>query len=390
VLLTGATGFLGSHILALLCKDVKVDRVYCLVRADSDGAAGRRVAQSLKDRGLASVEDGHSNRIACISSRLDEENLGLSVEAQDLLLREHPPTHIIHSAWAVNFALRLDSFESQIASMVNMLNLAVEIGAHFTFVSSTAAVTESSVRLGGGPIPETQSQDPGDASPLGYSQSKWVAEHICAAAAAAARNTSQSCHHPQGATLRESPVSVARVGQLCSNAEGIWNMSEAYPLMLSTARITGCLPNLESEVLSWLPVQVAAQAVVEASAARGDPDADRVLHILNSNHMPSWAQMLAWIQEDVASQGAHLDLVTPEEWLRRLEEALPQHPHHPSQALLGLWKEGMLGDARSDRKAPLEFCLDVTKATLPAMSNVVPLGRHQILGMWHWVREQRL
>ncbi|KAI6779874.1 uncharacterized protein J7T54_001962 [Emericellopsis cladophorae] len=343
VLLTGATGFLGSHILNLLSRDSDVQRVYCLLRADTDATAHLRVSQSLNDRGLAPISE-----TICISSNLENEDLGLSLEATELL-REDPPTHIIHAAWAVNFALRLDSFESQIASTVNLLNFAADSGAHFTFVSSTAAVTESSAS----PIPETLSHDPADASPLGYSQSKWVAEH------------------------------------LCSNAKGIWNMSEAYPLMLSTARITGCLPKLENEVLSWLPVEVAAQAVMEASMTLGGQATDDVLHILNPNKTPTWTQLLGWIQEDYTSQSLILDLVAPEQWLSRLEKALRQHPDHPSHALLGLWKRGISGKSRPEDKVPLHFSMDATKTTLPVMANVIPLGRERLVRTWRWVQQQK-
>jgi len=375
VLLTGATGFLGSHILDLLGRDPDVRRVHCLLRADTDATAHQRVSQSLNDRGLTPITE----KIACVSSKLEDGDLGLSPEAKEFL-RNNPPTHIIHAAWAVNFALRLDSFESQIVSTANLLNFAAESGAHFTFVSSTAAVTESSVS----PIPETLSHDPADASPLGYSQSKWVAEHVCAAAVRKALQSSDL-----GGAVGDCPVSVVRVGQLCSNAEGIWNMSEAYPLMLSTARITGCLPRLENEVLSWLRVEVAAQAVIEASVAQRGQDTDAVLHILNPNETPTWTQLLDWIQEENSSQSAEIDLVAPEQWLSRLEEALLQHPDHPSQALLGLWKRGMSGQSRPEDKAPLQFSMDLTKATLPVMANVAPLDRDRIVRTWRWVQQQR-
>ncbi|KAG9251640.1 uncharacterized protein F5Z01DRAFT_692015 [Emericellopsis atlantica] len=375
VLLTGGTGFLGSHILDLLSRDPDVQRVYCLLRADTDATAHQRVSQSLNDRKLAPITE----TTACVSSNLGDGNLGLSPEAKELL-RKNPPTHIIHAAWAVNFALRLDSFESQIASTANLLNFAAESGAHFTFVSSTAAVTESSVS----PIPETLSQDPADASPLGYSQSKWVAEHVCAAAARQALQSSSL-----GRAVGDCPVSVVRVGQLCSNTMGIWNMSEAYPLMLSTARITGCLPRLENEVLNWLPVEVAAQAVMEASIAQRGQATDDVLHILNSNETLTWTQLLDWIQKENRSQSAELDLVAPRQWLSRLDEALLQHPEHPSQALLGLWKRGMSGESRPEHKAPLQFSMDVTKAALPVMANVVPLDKNRIVRTWRWVQQQR-
>lgn len=63
---------------------------------------------------------------------------------------------------------------------------------------------------------------------MGYSQAKWVAEHICGRAF-------------EG-SLR-GRVSIARIGQLCGDTlHGVWNESEAWPLLVATSRYVQCLP----------------------------------------------------------------------------------------------------------------------------------------------------
>ena len=97
---------------------------------------------------------------------------------------------IIHAAWAVNFSARLASFEhDNTVGLHYLLSLALDPlrtkRARFVFCSSVASVALSETARDG--IPESISERPSDASPLGYSRSKWVAETICARAAAAAQ-----------------------------------------------------------------------------------------------------------------------------------------------------------------------------------------------------------
>jgi thioester reductase-like protein len=73
-----------------------------------------------------------------------------------------------------------------------------------------------------------------DAAAVGYARSKWVAEHIC-----------NSAHE----TSLRGRVAVVRIGQLCGDTEhGIWNESEAWPLLIASVRYTECLPTLRDEV----------------------------------------------------------------------------------------------------------------------------------------------
>ena len=100
----------------------------------------------------------------------------------------------------------------------------------FLFCSSIASVLNG---LGAGDtVYEKLSEDPATAVPIGYSQSKWVTEQICALA-------------NESAALKDR-VSILRIGQLCGDtAEGIWNGSEGWPLMIKTAETTGTLPVLQ-------------------------------------------------------------------------------------------------------------------------------------------------
>ncbi|KAM0228652.1 hypothetical protein ACHAP5_011884 [Fusarium lateritium] len=384
VVLTGATGFLGAHILDLLRQDPKVEKVYCLLRADTPSAAQKRVSEAVKQRGMRALD--RSDKVICLSCNLTDSDLGLTKEDHERILDS--ATTIIHSAWAVNFSLRLNSFEDQIISARNLAALSAKAGARFVFVSSIAAVSDSKVR----PVPERYSEDPTEASPLGYSRSKWVAEQICEAA------------NQQLSSSKEDPLaSIVRVGQLCSNQSGIWNATEAYPLLLSTARITGCLPDLEHEVLDWLPVEQAAQAVLEiARSTTGSLDDSTktsstkmsstktpVYHILNPHNSPSWTEMLHWISAYI--EGPEFEIVSPQEWIKRLEEALGgKSANHPSQALLGLWKQSYGREVAAGAKKegePSIFDVTQTRHLSPTIRHLEPLDRERLIKTWKWVNE---
>ncbi|KAM0340376.1 hypothetical protein ACHAPU_010512 [Fusarium lateritium] len=373
VVLTGATGFLGTHILHLLRQDPKVEIVYCLLRADNPSTAQKRVSEALTQRGLKEL--GKSDKVVCLPCDLTASDLGLSQEDHQRVISS--ATTIIHSAWAVNFSLRLHSFEDQIISTRNLASLAANSGARLIFISSIAAVSDSEAR----PIPEQPSEDPSEASPLGYSRSKWVAERVCEAAN---RHLSSSQNPPL--------ASIVRVGQLCSNESGVWNATEAYPLLLSTAKITGCLPDIQHEALNWLPVEQAAQAVVEvARASPGKPDITPVYHVLNPHTSPSWTEMLQWLS--VYIQGPDFEIVSPQDWIKRLEEALGgKSANHPSQALLGLWKQSFGREAEisaSTKKEHGESIFDVTttRGVSDTIRDVQPLNRERLIQTWKWVNE---
>ncbi|EKG14907.1 Male sterility NAD-binding protein, partial [Macrophomina phaseolina MS6] len=177
-------------------------------------------------------------------------------------------------------------------------------------------------------VPEQIMEAPTSASPLGYSRSKWVAERIC--------------HNANESTRLRSRIAILRVGQLSGDTRnGIWNTQEAWPMMLSTARLTGCLPALKDEPLNWLPVDTAAKAFVQAlSSMCTDGKASRqsrtrVYHVINEHQKPEWVNLLPWLKKM-----EEFDVVGPREWLAHLEKSkeLKEGKYHPAMKLLGHWK----------------------------------------------------
>lgn len=86
VVLTGATGSLGSQLLATLLQKDAVRKVYTLVRARDDLEATERVAKVMS--GSA------DSRVIALASDFSKDRLGLSQERYDELV--HGVTLVLH------------------------------------------------------------------------------------------------------------------------------------------------------------------------------------------------------------------------------------------------------------------------------------------------------
>ncbi|MCJ1392520.1 hypothetical protein MMC18_005388 [Xylographa bjoerkii] len=377
VVLTGATGALGAHILDQLRSDARVCKIICLIRAANPEAARARIDKSLIFRNKESLETPDP-KVACIVGKLGESYLGLSEDAYASLQSE--ATIIIHAAWAVNFSMRLRSFvKDHISGLRNLLDLAINspcnIPPRFVFCSSTASVLGPALNS---PIVEAISHDPNTASPLGYSRSKWVAEAICEQAFAQ--------------TKMKRRLEVIRIGQLCGDTiNGVWNVTEAWPLMLSTVDVTSSLPDLEHEKLDWLPVDIAAQAVLQvAHGAEGEENSEiPVYHLINENDRPTWMEMLEWMK---ALHASPFNIVPPEKWIAQLENLGADHANHPAKKLLGLWKNAYCTDStrvdNSGGNSEVRFVTDKTRKAAPAMQTVRPIDKEHFAKMWRWIEKE--
>ena len=333
-----------SQLLAL----PRVRHVYCLVRASSPEAAQQRVMDSLAARGVSPhhsaaheriiaslTKNGlskyhHSAKFTALPSDLSLPDLGLGGEVFDAI--RSTLTSVIHSAWAVNFTLTVQSFEAQhIAGLRHLLDLCLSVPfsrpARLAFVSSisAAAGTPSPAK-----VPETLVMEPEHAQNMGYARSKWVAEHIVHAAA----------------TSTGMEARVMRSGQIIGDsAMGRWNSTEAIPLMFQAAVTLGALPALD-ETPSWLPVDKSAEAVIELSglASSGDQTSgyfqlqdenDVVFHVQNP-------VTVRWTEDSLpamAAAGLDFEIVGQREWVQRLRDGEQDPKRNPTVKLLDFFAE---------------------------------------------------
>ena len=410
VLLTGSTGSLGAHILETYRRDSTVSKIVCLVRGADEHAANERINKSLVSRGLSplplleesspptSGPRGQHTRLTVeiLPCKLSDPFLGVSASTYTRLAAE--VTTVVHAAWSVNFRMRLRSFvKDHIAGLRHLLNFSLRCNTVpvFLFVSSTASVSAfQASRL----VPEAPSTNQKDAAPLGYSRSKWVGEKICLGAV-------RQCEPLRG------KVGILRVGQLSGDtARGVWNATEAWPLLLGSMKATRCLPVLD-EALGWLPVDVAARGVVGVVAHLGTATVDRgkrdrpvseveVLHILNDDRSATWSHLVSWLR----NMGEEFEAVAPSEWVARLKEVQEKRPDHPALKLLGLWTEryggntgrGGLGRAGTKEPGEAEKKEDdgphFEAARAKAMASVLaehsnPVNEAYFGRLWAWIKQ---
>jgi carbohydrate kinase (thermoresistant glucokinase family) len=284
-------------------KDPSISTIYCLVRAADNDEASRRLKESLLQRRLFhTIPASSAKRIVALRSDLSNETLGLDADTYRAVT-ENLST-VIHCAWSVNFNMHISSFkQTNLAGVLNLIALARAGGrnATFNFCSSVSATSRCPLPA----VPETLAELEW-AQGMGYAQSKAVAEHLCARAT-------------QRAGVR---TRVLRVGQIVADTKhGVWNHTEAIPLMLQSAITVGALPRLR-ETPSWLPVDTVAQAVADISLS----DTGNIVANVTNPQLFGWTEDLL---PALKTAGLEFDEVEPKEWVRRLRESNPDPEANP-------------------------------------------------------------
>lgn len=170
ILLTGATGFLGSHMLLDLLRHSDA-HVYCLVRAADEEAAVARLGEALKSYALPWSSEVR-RRVTVLPGDIRQPHLGLSDDVWNTLT--HELDSVVSVAAAVDFLRGYQSLRT--SNVLGALTLA-ELAATgrpkpLHHISSIAVFNEVG-------IPSMGEDDPLahiDRLIAGYDQTKWAAE----------------------------------------------------------------------------------------------------------------------------------------------------------------------------------------------------------------------
>jgi thioester reductase-like protein len=324
--LTGATGFLGTHLLSELVANPRIVKIYCLIRIINTQTASERLELALKNNSFAHLIT--SPKIICLACSLAEPKLGLDLHNFKILTTV--TTHIIHCAWTVNFALPLPSFRADLAGLQNLLSLSLSTTsrpepAEFVFCSSIA------VALGTLPpalIPSTI-LDLSQASSTGYERSKCVGERVV-----------QQAVEKSGAKAR-----VARIGQIVPSrkdgATKLWNKNEMIPLLIRSAKSVGALPDQLSggDSCNWMEVDVVAGLICEiAGFSKRREKGERENNFLyNLVHPKSFSWRNDFLPK-LKELGMMFQTVGYKEWLQKIRDSETDLVQNPSRKLLGFWE----------------------------------------------------
>jgi len=246
IFLTGATGFLGSHLIAELLARTEA-RIHCLVRAADAGAAFRRLRQTLVDRELWREE--HAARLVAIAGDLAAPRYGLS-EGELRAIGEGVDAVYHCGAW-VNFtypykALRATNVQGTIEAM----RLAVFGRAKpLHFISSIAATPEGDYGFRDVPV-VYEHEDSESLLGLygGYGETKWVCERLV-----------------RIARDRGLPIAIYRPGVLAGHSRtGVSNARDLVWNIFKSCIQMGVYPINDLHV-DVTPVDYVARAIVELS-----------------------------------------------------------------------------------------------------------------------------
>ncbi|KAL9551294.1 hypothetical protein MBANPS3_004319 [Mucor bainieri] len=337
VLLTGATGSVGSFILRELLQDPTVEKIYCCVRGEGHQLKDRLV-EAITSRSLdASMLD--TDRVEVLPMRFNEPLLGLSKQRYHQLKKE--VTIVQHCAWLLNFNMQLDYFDKEcIQPFYNLLKFAYkEVNPmHVHFVSSVSA----SALLGSVIAEEPLPLDPRCALPLGYSASKFIVEILLNYLAAE----------------KNFPCYIERLGQVCGDSvNGVWNTQEQYCLLfIGGGSIMHKMPRLNTTI-DWIPVDYAAASIADImlkTANLSANPAQSIYHIVNPRSI-QWYDVLTAMKKN----GMEFDIIEPSEWVKELSK----DDTNPAFRLMSFYEETF-----KDSFKMSEWKTEKTRALTPIIS----------------------
>ncbi|GAB3143234.1 hypothetical protein GCM10027290_19300 [Micromonospora sonneratiae] len=261
VLLTGATGFVGVHLLAELLATRPDTRVACLVRADDVTTGLARIEEALARRGLSVPLD----RVEVVVGEVAKPYAG-------------PPVDEVYHAAASVSVVR--GYRSLRPTNVDGTRNVLALGVPFHHISTLAVCADP------GFVPAH------DGLRDGYQRSKWAAEELV-----------------RQAGDRGLPVTVYRLGRVVGPADtGYVNPDDLVWRILRAGVPRGVLPDL-GVAEPWTPVDWVAATVVALARAGATG-----VH----NLVPAPPVRLTDVADWVRDYGFDVELVPLASWRERV------------------------------------------------------------------------
>ncbi|KAL9079839.1 MAG: hypothetical protein Q9157_001295 [Trypethelium eluteriae] len=365
VLLTGATGSLGSFFLEQLLKDDSVDCVICLNRPGRETPIeAQRLA--MKSRGI-SVSDDMWTKVEIRQTSTAAPCLGLVQSEYERLATE--VTHIVHIAWPMNFKMGLQSYDASFRSLQNLIQLARK--AHFyhqdrkprvLFISSISTVGNYPLVKGESLIPEVAVQDSAWTLKLGYANAKLVCEKMV-----------------QRATedYPEIEAGLVRVGQIAGASSGYWNANEHFVAVCASSQKIGKFPDLRG-TLSWIPVDSAAKVLSEILF---DHRPLRMVYHLENPARQDWKEAVMLISRELPISSS--SIIPLERWLELVASA--PGVDNPASGLIDFLRNDFL------KMSCGSIVLDTSnsRTVSSTMANMGPVGEDTIkayLSYWRRIK----
>lgn len=288
VLLTGATGFLGTYILQELLVNTQVT-VFCLVRTKPDKDALQRILESRRKFGMNDLLT--EDRVITIRGDIGLENFGLSEDEYSSL--SFDIDWIIHAAAHVNLILPYSGlYSSNVLGTYNIINFAITNKLKSLNYISTDAVFPSGLK----DIREDTDMSlyPSELR-TGYSQTKWVAEQL---------------------VVKASEYGLPTVILRCGNISGAtnydsWNPVDFTLYIIKGVVLTKTAPNIDWQI-ELTPVDFVSSVIVSIGLKISDT-AGQKYHLINTNTLDCRA-----LWELMQDTGYKIQIVSYNTWVKNV------------------------------------------------------------------------
>lgn len=305
ILLTGATGYLGLHLLEQLLRRTDAE-IVCLCRADGEDHAMRRLRRGCAEYEIDVSDQFH--RVRCVVGDLAQERLGLSRDTwADLAATVDV---VYHNGALVNFVYPYSALKApNVGGTQRVLEFACTTrlkAVHHVSTIDTLLATHT-------PRPFLEDDAPLRSAvnvPAGYTGSKWVAEKVV-----------------DVARRRGVPVTVFRPGLILGHTRTGATQHSDYLLVAFRGYLPMAILPDYPRIFDTVPVDYVASAIVHISL---DARALGGFHHLFNPAPVTLRTFCDWLRE----YGYRFNIVPFEEGRRRALRTGPGHPLYPILPLI--------------------------------------------------------
>ena len=308
ILLTGATGFFGVHLLRELLATTGA-RVHCLVRARNAAHGLERIAQAAERYELGRLPLG---RVTALAGDLAAPDLGLPQDTFDELARG---VDVIHHAGAlVNFIYPYSELRAPNVTatreLIRLAGLYRGIPIHYV---STAAVLAGFGRAGVRHVSEETPLAYAEYLSVGYVESNFIAEEML-----------------RNAARQGLPMAIYRPLDIVGDRRsGTWNTSTEMCAMIRFITDTGMAPDVDLP-LDFAPADVCAAAIGYI--------ATHIAASATTYHLASPKKtLLGSLTDRLRHFGYVIDEIPYQEWVDKLLRYAAGHPSHPMTPFVPLF-----------------------------------------------------